>query len=334
MGHRLPQRLRARRSTGLLAALALPAWMLLWACAQGASFDCAKAATWVERALCGDPTLGTLDERMAAAYRTAQDAASANREALLTGQRDWLASRNRCTTTVCLRRLYDERIAALAGPAAAARTGIAQGSIRESGPHFSIDANYPILSGSGPAIESANREIRRFVEGLVAPFRTEQRESAAIGQPEGPPWSLDIDYDQPYWTDRYLAIQLGGYDFRGGAHGMPIIEPLVIDLADGRRVLPEELFLRGTDWLDALSKRCYAALRGRDLLGPDEDWLKTGTAPKPENYRLLYPGPDGLTVTFPPYAVAPNAAGPQEVLVPYADLGPMLDPGLFARSGR
>lgn len=339
MGHRLPPEPRARRSTPLLAALSLPAWLLLWACAQGASFDCGKAANWVERALCDNPALGDLDERMVAAYQAAKGRATADRDrvALLATQRAWLADRNRCTTTVCLRRLYDGRIAALASPIVPTGAGISafgQASIRESGPHFNIVANYPVLTGSGSSVESANREIRRVAEDLVTPFRTEQRESTAGGTPEGAPWTLDIDYDQPYRADRYLAILLSGYDFRGGAHGMPVIEPLIIDMANGGRVPPEGLFVSGADWLTALSKRCYAEFKGRDLLGPDDDWLKTGTEPKPENYRLLYPGPDGLTVTFPPYAVAPYAAGPQDVLIPYGELAPILDPKLFPQPGR
>jgi hypothetical protein len=61
---------------------------------------------------------------------------------------------------------------------------------------------------------------------------------------------------------------------------------------------------------------------------------RQGTAPTPENYRLFCPGPDGLGVTFPPYAAAPFAGGPQEVLVPDADLARIVDPGLFAPAGR
>ena len=38
---------------------------------------------------------------------------------------------------------------------------------------------------------------------------------------------------------------------------------------------------------------------------------------------------DGLTVTFPPYAVAPYAAGPQEVLIPYSELRGILNAALF-----
>lgn len=178
-------------------------------------------------------------------------------------------------------------------------------------------------------MESANREIRERAEALIAPFRTGHEKAAAQGQSEGAPWTLDIQYDAPYQTARYLALLFTGYDFRGGAHGMPIIEPVVIDRQDGRRVPPAGLFLHDADWLGALAGRCYAELKLRDLPGADEVWLRGGTEPKAESYRLLFPGPDGLRVIFPPYSVAPYAVGIQEVLIPYPELVGVLDRRLF-----
>ena len=44
---------------------------LLWALpVQAASFDCAKASTEIEHAICNNPELSRLDEEMAAAYRS------------------------------------------------------------------------------------------------------------------------------------------------------------------------------------------------------------------------------------------------------------------------
>ena len=148
---------------------------------------------------------------------------------------------------------------------------------------------------------------------------------------QGPDWSLSVDYDTPYRSSRYLAIAFSGYEYTGGAHGMPLILPLVIDLSTGRTIPPDGLFKPGSDWLGQLSQRCFSQLKGRDLLGNDEEWLREGTAPKLENFSLLFPGPDGLTVTFAPYSVAPYAAGTQEVLIPYKDLAGVLNPEVFGQ---
>lgn len=318
--------------------------------AEGASFDCAKATTWIEEAVCEDETLGQLDERLAAAYRQARERSRADGAALerLTDQqRAWLQARDGCKLTPCLRRLYEQRVAELTGDGAAlARSPLGQQRIQESGPHLTIEAVYPVLPDQGPAATKANEQIRGLVDRVVGTFREQAAEYAAGPegeQPpgagatpgaegsvwEGPDWSLSLDYDTPHQTERYLAIPFTGYEYTGGAHGMPLILPLIIDLATGNPVGPEGLFAPGTPWLERLSERSRAALQDRELLSADEQWLREGTAPSAENYTLLFPGPDGLTVTFAPYSVAPYAAGIQEVLVPYRDLGGLLNPALF-----
>lgn len=322
------------------AALLIP---LVLGCAalpaRAASFDCARAATWTEQVLCGDATLGALDEHLAAAYASAQGAAQADTavsERLASEQKAWLAERDGCQLIPCLQRVYERRIAELTGTLPASqRDPLKQQAIQESAPHVSITAVYPVLSGDGAAIASANQEIRALVEEVVDSFRgrlgeyTEAEPDPGGADWEGPDWSLSIDYATPHRTDHYLAIPFTGYEYTGGAHGMPLILPLVIDLSSGRRVQPEGLFAPGSRWVERLSEHCLAELQGRDLLSTDDQWLQEGTAPKPENYSLLFPGPEGLTVTFAPYSVAPYAAGIQEVVIPYAELAGLLNPGLF-----
>ena len=91
----------------LTACLAAPACR-----AEAASFDCAKAATTVENAICADPALSQADERMAQAYRKALDATLAPR-ALRSDQMRWLASREQAGTLDDLSGSYDRRIAEL-----------------------------------------------------------------------------------------------------------------------------------------------------------------------------------------------------------------------------
>ena len=51
----------------ILLVLSLP--FLLCALAHAASFDCTKAKTAQEKAICGTPALSAADDQMAAAYR-------------------------------------------------------------------------------------------------------------------------------------------------------------------------------------------------------------------------------------------------------------------------
>ena len=81
--------------------------------AAAASFDCKKAATPTEKAICADPILSRLDEQLDDAYRVAQKRAS-SRTALRDAQRQWLATRRDvCRDAACLRAAYQARIDAL-----------------------------------------------------------------------------------------------------------------------------------------------------------------------------------------------------------------------------
>ncbi|MBK1719377.1 RsiV family protein [Thiocystis violacea] len=215
-------------------------------------------------------------------------------------------------------------------PLIARAANIEEGKIADTGQGYSVSAVYPVFREPGLVV--VNRTIRAFVETLIEPFVEEQDTPLADAEKalDMPAASLDIAYDEPFITGTYVLIAFNGYAYGGGAHGMPVMEPLLIDRTNGERLPPERLFKPGAPWTEALASHCLEQLGQRDDLASDSDWLRAGTEARPENYRLLYPGPDGLTVVFPPYAVAPYAAGPQEVLIPYSRLAGILDPALFA----
>jgi uncharacterized protein len=78
-----------------------------------ASFDCQKASTFVENAICQDPALSALDDEMVAAFNAAI-ASSGSSVELKKQQHAWLRTiRNICQTNVCLEKAYQERILVL-----------------------------------------------------------------------------------------------------------------------------------------------------------------------------------------------------------------------------
>lgn len=84
--------------------------------ATGASFDCAKAATRVEKQVCADPGVAQLDEALGNEYRAAVAHGDAS---LKTSQQAWLKQvRDACATLDCLRDAYEARIEQLRGVAA------------------------------------------------------------------------------------------------------------------------------------------------------------------------------------------------------------------------
>lgn len=71
------------------------------------SFDCSKARTSVEKMICADRELSTLDEELARAFGDARKQV----DAAVIGQVTWLREvRNRCATVACLKETYRSRI--------------------------------------------------------------------------------------------------------------------------------------------------------------------------------------------------------------------------------
>ncbi|MEB4589780.1 lysozyme inhibitor LprI family protein, partial [Candidatus Thiothrix sp. Deng01] len=84
---------------------------------QAASFDCAKATTKVEKAICADDGLSSLDDEMAAAYKLALKKGNASK--IKSAQKDWLQERNSCASDdsgayanmqECIKEQYNYRL--------------------------------------------------------------------------------------------------------------------------------------------------------------------------------------------------------------------------------
>jgi uncharacterized protein len=76
---------------------------------QAASFDCEKVELGVERIICSDRELSGIDEILNAAYRRAL-VTSVDEPALRRAQQKWLKTRNACSNSECLKKIYEERI--------------------------------------------------------------------------------------------------------------------------------------------------------------------------------------------------------------------------------
>jgi uncharacterized protein YecT (DUF1311 family) len=79
---------------------------------QAASFDCAKAATNIEKMICADEGLSALDSQLATVYKRSIYAAI-DKGAFKQEQLSWLKTRNACKDVACLSQSYQSRIATL-----------------------------------------------------------------------------------------------------------------------------------------------------------------------------------------------------------------------------
>ncbi|RBQ28573.1 lysozyme inhibitor LprI family protein [Aliarcobacter vitoriensis] len=78
----------------------------------GASFNCTKASSYVEKMICADAQLSELDSKMGTLYKEASKNTT-NKKELLDKQRTWVKDRENCTNVYCIFLSTKNRISQL-----------------------------------------------------------------------------------------------------------------------------------------------------------------------------------------------------------------------------
>jgi uncharacterized protein len=94
---------------------AIAAIFFIWmGAALAASFDCTRAASGPEKAVCADRELDAFDEYLGRYYAAARDAVKEAARCLQADQQEWLKNvRDHCETKDCLKAAYLDRLAEL-----------------------------------------------------------------------------------------------------------------------------------------------------------------------------------------------------------------------------
>ena len=190
-------------------------------------------------------------------------------------------------------------------------------------PPFTITSQTPQLAGSDdPRVMAFNQRLNELVTKEVDIWRQSFLQNTAPTVNNGS--TLDVIYT--------LLSQIGDlwsfkFDFSfyadGAAHPGLNSRTLNYDLGQGKELTLADLFLPNANYLEEISKYCIAELSKQPFFdGP----FSEGAQPTLENYRNWNITPDGLMITFDEYQVAPYAAGPQKVIVPYNELQPVINP--------
>ena len=96
------------------------------------------------------------------------------------------------------------------------------------------------------------------------------------------------------------------------------------DLKNGKPIKLADLFKPDAKYLQVIAKHCIDELKKKPGLMADE--IDRGAAPAAKNYANWTITKRGLGINFDAYQVAPYAAGPQFVLVPYSVLKDLIKP--------
>jgi hypothetical protein len=196
---------------------------------------------------------------------------------------------------------------------------------RDTTLHYDVAIAYPRIAGSdAPAVARVNRAIRDTLTAFTASLKPRpadftgdpDHDRLIVGEAEGGP-------ARTFLGDRVFSSRVDVYAFTGGAHGNTYAFPFTYDLATGEPIRFGDLFRGGTAYLDTL-----AALTTERLAAEldSSQWFVDAVPAEPGSFAFFTLGADSLTVFFPPYAIAPYAAGASEVSLPYTALRPLLSP--------
>lgn len=111
MKHRAAAARRFVLSVGMSVSVAISLSMPVTT--RAASFDCAKARSFSEHAVCQTPTLSALDDALAAAYRKAYAAAKDKRALAADRDEEWRWRQSHCKDASCVTDWYKRRLAEL-----------------------------------------------------------------------------------------------------------------------------------------------------------------------------------------------------------------------------
>jgi len=223
--------------------------------------------------------------------------------------------------------------------------------------NFSMTVQYPLIEGSDhpyviwfnglveDTVQEKMDEDLRWFEELENPDWFSLFSDVYYSVPSRQGWSVDgsalgeeegaaLDAGQALFDGGHpvLSVVFIGVFYSGGAHPNSVRWPLNYDFATGSELALEDLFIPGAPYLERIADYCIAQLRATLDFAIWED----GAAPLAENYQDWAVTPEGLLIIFDEYQVAPYAAGPQEVVIPYDILADILHPqgalGRFAAS--
>jgi uncharacterized protein len=309
--------------------IALGVLLTLASGAEAASFDCAKASHPVEKAVCGNPDLSRLDEEVGRLYRDRLSLLSSQGQELLRrSQREWVAFvRKLCADgdVECVDRHTKLRHDSLeqefrrVGPYTF--MAVQRYALRPVSRHnpFRNTMKYSQLVQSYPRIDAPPPEAvfwNEIAKGNGLPDEAKEDEDYYSG------------FEVESATGELISLRRHIYLYgHGAAHGMSGSDGMNTVMKQARPLKAEDLFRQDTDW-PRLGDTAIRELR-RQADTEDVELFKlkpaeiTAAVAEPARWLIR---PEGLVVLFHRYEVGPGSFGEREVLFPWAELRPYLQP--------
>ena len=211
---------------------------------------------------------------------------------------------------------------------------------------YTITCSYPVVSIAGN--EAAAEKINENILSQVESFHTATDESIKFAKEDLEYWDdEDLPAPFPYSSDLFFTVTRAdnnvisftenGYEYTGGAHGMPYSIGMNYDTNTGELISfaelsddPDAFHADTLAYNQALAQTEYYS----DQLFNTDDITNGNLENTLYADGMWYLSTSGLVFMSPPYALAPYAAGTLEFTIPYSDLKGMGFREQYAYIGR
>ena len=319
-------------STALLPALpVLPA--------NAASFDCSKASTSYEQAICDNPDLSALDDTLAIAFATAIGGLTKPANVKMReNERAWIGYAERaCTADAEPQQApYTEEQVSCLNNITYTRIRDLEQSQMENGWRFYMDESFAVMKAdqeasgssfnlvatkiySSPRMDGDSttaREFNAFAADLLESIKASAVEG---GGPNDRTSDIDTRIKVTAATSQRITLTTtDSWYGHGAAHGNYTVTYAHFLPAEGRALMVEDVFA-GEDWVEPVADLAYDALKDSigeylwdDLRDPVKGWVAD-----PSRWNF---SDQGLIIQFQPYEVTAYAAGAPTITIPWVQL--------------
>jgi uncharacterized protein len=321
--------------------LALFALVMIVSPAAAASFDCAKAQSPFERAICSSPEVSAQDEILAKAYQTALGGLSADAAGeIKSAQRAWLSyAEHSCSDDAqpisgdytddqkqCLAATYRDRIRDL--EASRMQGGyrfypidryLVEKDTQALPEDFSkvADRQFQIvkIDGTDAVATAFNAAIDTIIAETPDIFEPGTTMIAASDGTSDDDTSTKVSAV----TNQRISLQTNQYWYgHGAAHGNYFITNLHF-LLNERRLLEASDIFEGDGWQEKLGQLALDGIKatlGEDYIATSDDDVKA-IAVDPLRWDF---SEEGLVIQFNIYEVTAYAMGAPTIAIPWSDL--------------
>lgn len=300
--------------------------------APALAFDCSKARTAVEKAICADPALKKIDDDLATAYGAVKASLDeAAQKMMVISQKRWIARREGCGSEgkdpgACVKEMTAERLAllngtALGGPGPSGK--LVPFFVAQAGKPGSYDINMALLrfeTPGTPGEETLNRLADEIAGAAKLGVQEGAEQSAILAEED----SFTVTYASP----SFMSVRHDFYDNEGGAHGNYGTTNINIDMESGELLKIDDVLAEPSAAIMTLW--CKQQIEADKLKRiPDID-LSEGAAERDKTIAEVVRdmaswsiGETDITVSFDPYAVGAYAEGAYQCRFPTAGVKQM-----------